>query len=334
MEQARSAPSPLPIARLVYTAVPYGQGYNPSLSGYQVKACSSTLSSDQIEKIGGICMHYGDVVYRGAPQDAVDHELTWRTQTEDAHNYPEEVLQRFPQIIAYTKLDEETYSLVRVTYTGLTYDNRPGNFLALALVVTPSDLRAYHGNPLAAVRAGIFEALFSPADLAAERVDLPPLPIPEYTHPIPGFDQLIAPPYSDRLAELLAAAHNASESTRPVMLNLQDWRLGAALLEQLLYLLPPEVRSRTSLCTYETDRTWQPALHGQRPAGWVAGHRLVVLGSPGTGGVNFRADELASRFAVFDFASAQFSPVEAGRYSQWAAGCSREGKYADMESFL
>ncbi len=328
----------MPVRQFIYTALPIGKGYNPSLSGYQVKACSDFLSTEQREWLSGLCMHYGDTVYRAAPQEAIDLETAWRVKTDDPRLFPADVLEVFPRVISYCQVDADHFALTSVRYTGLTYDNRPGNFLAYSLLFKPDELQNFQNNALLAARNGILD---NPPD--TDQIHLLDLPRLERQANSSGattsINILCESPYSDHLAQLISAIFHTNpdrsvqSSGKPVVLNILNWRQGPMLLEALLSILPSDLRRQTSFCTYESDRNWLPSVRGQRPAGLSAAHQIMILGGRDFKASGLRPDEIQNRFVVFNFANEQFSPIQPDGFALWAANCILQGNSDCLEVF-
>src|SRR5712691_11091231 len=114
------------VEQLIYTDRPRGKGLDPARAGYQIIACSDTLSADARQQLDSISMHYGDAVYGHAPRAAKERETAWRIQAENVSVVPDEVLNEFPVIWSYDRLAGEQLGLTRVRYSGMTHEGRLG----------------------------------------------------------------------------------------------------------------------------------------------------------------------------------------------------------------
>lgn len=318
------------VEQLIYTDQARGKGLDSSKSGYQIKACSDGLSAEARDLLGSICMHYGDVVYRYAPRTAIDQETAWRAQTDNLDVVPEPVLNAFPVIWSYDRLADDLFALTRVCYSGLTHDRRPGNFFAHAFVFASGNLAQHHHNPLTFSRSGMFRSSDSSDDTRLPT--LPDLGIPGAP---PADDKILnQAPYGDRLESLVSALCAATPATRPVVVCLADWCQAAPLAEALLNLLPPAVRCRTTVCTYESDRAWLLPAKTGRPTGQVAAHHLLILHGTDDHALGLRPDEYQSRYAVFNFVGNQFSALgQPSRLAQFAAACLHGERLQRLEKF-
>jgi hypothetical protein len=304
----------MPFEQLIYTDRPRGKGLEPGAAGYQIQACSAGLGPELRNLLGDVCRHYGDAVYRHAPQAAAERETAWRATAESLAEVPAEVLAAFPVVWSYDRLADDLYALTRVRYAGFTYDGRTGNFFAHSLVFTPGDLASCGGNPLALARSGLFLSS-SPGD----GTSLPAVEGPNGTGE--ARREVSWDLYRERLPALVASL--AATSGPPVLLGLAEWSEAVALVEALLELLPPSARSRTTFCTYESDRNWEPP----------AGHHLLVLCPRDGRPLDLRPDEYRSRFAVFNFLEGRFSDAAApGPYARLAAGCAAGGDLRPLQS--
>ncbi len=311
------------VEQLTYTDLPRGKGFNPASSGYQIKASSAGLSAEAREHLGNICMHYGDAVYRYAPLAATERETAWRTQTDSLDVVPDEVLKEYPVVWSYDQLPDNLLALTQVRYSGLTHDRRPGNFFAHALIFPADSLGQYGSNPLSLSRLGSF----LPND-QGDQTELPQLEDLGFPSKLQVDYQILRQdPYSKQLEAMLSALCVGTPSDRPVIICLADWRQATPLVEALLNLLPPAARRRTTVCTYESDRTWLVPVKGIRPTGLAAAHHLLVLcGSEGRG-FNLRPDEYKARYAVFNFVEGQFSDLGKPRpFAVFAARCVTDGQ--------
>lgn len=298
------------VEQFMFTDWPSGKGVDPSATGLQIKACSEGLSTEVRWQLAGICMHHGQafsITY--APRSAKDREQEWLAHTDTREVMPKEVLKEFPVIWSYDRLADNLFALTRVQYLGLTYDGRPGNFFAHALVFDPKDLASYDYNPLALRHS----KLFHPND-PDENTTLPTLSnLGSPTDIKTEYSILRTAPYRDHLTKIVSALCTATPSARPVLLCLTDWCEAASLLEALLGLLPSSARCRTTFCTYESDRTWVVPTKAGRPSGIVAARHLFVLGGADNQAFNLRADEYKSIYAVFNFVENRFSDIEPPR---------------------
>jgi len=307
------------IEQLVYTDRPRGKGVDPNAAGYQIAACSPGLGADVRGVLGSICMHYGDAVYRHAPRTAIDGETAWRTRTDTITAVPAEVLDAFPIVWIYDRINDSLVSLTRVRYSGFTHDGRTGNFFAHALVFDPRDLASHGYSPLALTQSELFLESY-PGD----GTSLPAASDPGDLARGAALPELLAqPPYRERLPALVHALAHAEPSARPVLLCLDDWRKAVPVVDALLGLLPPSGRSQTTFCTYESDHKWLGAAGpGPRPRERLAAHHLVVLCSQDAGTCELRPDEYRSGFRIFNFVQDQFSDVGApGPFATFVASC-------------
>ena len=244
----------MPVEQLIYTDLPRGQGVDPNCGGYQIKACSPNLSDEFRARLDSICRHYGAAVYLAAPRAAREAEQQWRIETASVDEIPEAVLRAFPTIWTYDQLNADTFALTRVGYCGLTHDNRPGNFLAHALILTPEDLSEFKFNPLTLARSGFFRA----QDHGSSTVLSSLTYLGNDTTGTLNGEILGRDPYRQHMPDMLRALCGAMTEQRPLLLGLTDWSEGNLLVESLLNLLPPSARSRTTFTTYESDRQWTP----------------------------------------------------------------------------
>jgi hypothetical protein len=307
----------MPVEQLTFTDCPRGTGVDPTATGLQVKACSAGLSPEVRQQLVAICMHHGQAFSLSyAPPAAIEREQAWLTQTGNRKAMPAEILDAFPIIWSYDWLADDLFALTQVRYIGLTHDGRTGNFFAHALVFAPRDLGPHGHNPLALSRSNLFRS-----HSRDEGTILPTLPdlgasVKDQTH----YDLLRAAPYHDRLADMISALCTATPATRPILLCLSDWRQAAPLVEALLDLLPPSLRRRLTICTYESDRTWVPSTGTGRPAGLAAAHHLLVLCGTSDRPFHLRPDEYQSVYTVFNFVGDQFSEITASsRFAAFAA---------------
>ena len=311
------------VEQLTYTDLPRGMGFNPASSGYQIKASSAGLSAEAREYLSIIYMHYGDAVYRYAPRTATERETAWRTQTNNLDVVPDDVLKEYPIIWSYDRLPENLFALTQVRYSGLTHDRRPGNFFAHTLVFHPDSLDQYDSNPLSFSRLGSFPPADS--DDKAELSQLENLGAPRSLQA--NYQILMQDPFGKHLEAMISALCVATLESRPVIICLADWRQAPPLVETLLNLLPPAARCRTTVCTYESDRSWLVPVKGVRPTGLAAAHHLLVLcGSEGRV-FNLRPDEYQSRYAIFNFVEGQFSNIDKPHpFAAFAAKCVINGE--------
>ncbi len=316
--------SVMPVEQLTFTDRPRGSGFDPAAAGFQVLGCSDGLDGPARELLGSICMHYGDAVYRHAPRAALDKESRWRSSANVDDQVPAEVLSEFPVVWTYARLRDDLYALTRIRYSGITHDNRFGNFFAHTLAFAPEALGPHDHNPLAAARAEPFpsdnggKSLRALTDLGSARgpVDLRPL---------------TAGPVGSALPALVSALCTATTGARPVLIRIADWKQALPLLEALLTLLPPSARCRTTTCTYESDRSWAPAARGARPAGQQGAHQVLVLGGD-TDRSPLRPDEIQTTYSVFNFVSGQLSPVTIRPYGGFAAACVRDNAMPRLQA--
>src|SRR5580658_2942093 len=102
------------IEQLIYTDRPYGKGVDPRRSGYQLAASSAGLGTTVLQHLESICAHYGDAVYRCAPESAIAQEQTWQAQTLQFDAVPLEVLRLFPVAWSYDRIQNSEYALTRI----------------------------------------------------------------------------------------------------------------------------------------------------------------------------------------------------------------------------
>jgi hypothetical protein len=313
------------VEQLIYTDRPHGKGADPTKAGYQVKARSSGLAPEVLRQLENVCLHYGDAVYRCAPQRALDEEMDWRANAQGPAAMPEAVLGRFPVAWSYEQVAENTFALTRVGYIGFTFNReKPGNFFAHSLVFKPEALAGHRFNSLALAQTGLFRT----NDLSDD-TSLPVLAdLGSSTEAGAGCTMLQGEPYRRVLPALLSALMRASPAKRPVLVCLADWHDSMPLVRELLDCLPPSARCRTTFATYESDRRWlMPTPAGARPANLVAAHHLLVLCQRSRQPLDLRADEYQS-FAIFNFVDDKFSDVgPASPYAVFAAGCVATGTF-------
>jgi hypothetical protein len=309
------------IEQFVFTDLPRGKGVDPSAAGYQVAAVTPGLDADARALLGSIALHYGETIYRHAPRAALDRETDWRTKAKSLDRVPREVLDAFPVIWSYDRLRDDLFALTRIGYLGLTHDGRTGNFLAHALVFAPGCLERFSWNPLTLRHCKHFRDVWSAEDLAV------PTELGDGESRGALTSDTAVAPYRDRLAALVGAVSMAAVANRPVMLCGDDWKQAPSLFEAILDLVPPSVRCRTTVCTFEGDRNWLPAGPGGGPTGETAAHQLVFLPATPERPISFRADECQATCAVFNFAAAQFSDLGEPRpYAVFAARCVLDGQ--------
>ena len=313
----------MPVEQLVYTDRARGKGVDPNAAGYQIAACSPGLSAEVRSTLGNICMHYGDAVYRHAPRTAVDRETAWRTTTDTIAAVPPEVLEAFPIVWTYDRVQDDLVSLTRVRYSGFTHDGRTGNFLAHALVFDPRDLVRHGFTPLSLSQSEVFLDSYQ-----GEETSLPAVPdLTAVAEGSEGSGLLALAPYHERLSALVYALGQADPSTRPVVLCVDDWRKALPIVDALLGLLPPGVRARTTFCTYESDHQWLSSTRaGPRPSHRLAAHHLLVLCRQDSRTFDLRPDEYRSGLKIFNFVGEQFSDVGTpGPYATFVASCVSSG---------
>jgi len=306
------------IDQLYFTDCPRGKGLTPSATGYQIKACSAGLTTDDQRLLAGVCMHYGNAVYAHAPRAALDAETAWRKQTVDLNSMPSLVLDEFPIIWSYDHLSNGRCALTRVCYLGITTDKRFGNFFAHTLVFMPESLASNGSNPL---RLGQMQRLFQ----GCSNEDNTALPVlTSFGSTVPDkADYHFLRNNDQHLSNLISALSAASlPNARPVLVCLPDWRSSAGVVEALLNSLPPSARVRTTFCTYETERKKLGPADGSRPSSVVGLHHLIVQCNAEGQTFGLRPDEIQSAFTVFNFVENQFSPVEPpSRYATFASEC-------------
>lgn len=314
----------MPVEQLLFTDWPRGKGVDPAATGFQIKACSAGLNDDTRRQLATICMHHGQAFALSyAPRVAIEREQEWLTRTDSRQRVPDEVLAVFPVIWSYDQLAHDQFALTRVQYTCLTHDGRTGNFLAHALVFVPDELAAHGYNPLAFRESALFSS-----GAAGDDSTLPTLAdLGAPSGEPPRYALLLHEPYRQRLAALISALCTATPSTRPLLICLADWRDSAAFVEALVSLLPPAARCRTTISTYESDRTWLMPGRAGRPSGLAAARHLLVLCGADDRAFGLRPDEYHSVYAVFNFVADRYSELAAPRpFAMFAAECALEGR--------
>ncbi|NLF71436.1 MAG: hypothetical protein GX575_20580 [Candidatus Anammoximicrobium sp.] len=327
----------MPVEQLTFTVVEGGCGFNPeAATGYQIKACSPGLVKDAEarERVANICTHYGQAVYdriSSVVSQAINEENDWcRRQQEPPETLPPEVLKHFPVVWSYDRIRDDLFALIRTCYLGFCPDRKPGNFFAHALVFHPDDLFAFDYNPIVLSRSGCFWSnhvndateLQSLEDLGTAKSASAPI------------NMLRQSPYREHLEAILSALTTASPSERPVVFCLRDWGQVPQIVEELLALLPPATRCRTTFCTYENDRSWVPSVRGQRPEKAVAAHQLLALCGAEDRSWNFYADDYRSKFALFNFVGSRFSELPPPRpFARYAANCVQRERTRELGAY-
>lgn len=306
--------------QLVFADRPRGKGLDKTRAGYQIAACSPGISEAERKRISLLCVHYGAAFQQHAPREALDRQSRWRRErTGKVDAMPAEILELFPEIWCYHRLADDRYALASIRYKGISYDGRLGSFLCHVLVFHPKELAAFDFNPMTLARSGKFRDDFAADQTVLEPLDaLAPKSLGEVDHAPLKEGALRA-----HLPALLSALAEAVARRRPIVLGLEDWRGAKRIAEALLALLPPAFRCRTTLCSYESNRSWVPETGRERVGVATGAHELIVL-CGGTGRpVTLSPRELKSVYSVFNFIGNQFSPPEKkpGPYAAFAAEC-------------
>jgi len=292
--------------QLIFTDVPRGKGRDPALPGYQVKACSSGLTDSEIDALSAIAKHYGGAVRTHATPAALAREDEWRRHTDSLDSMPEEILNEFPEIVEYLRLNDDRYALSRIRYTGFTHDGRPGNFLMHSLAFDPAQLTLAEGNAGSLARSGVRVSVYEADATELERLPDPPS----------GMTRVDMEPLKKCRAQVGALIQAfAGSSRRTVLLYMADWRESAALIESVLETLPPATRWRTTFCTWESQRKWTGS---EQKGGIRVVHHVLALPLPPGGAPDLLPSEY-EHTAVFRFdGKAIDSHVTPGKYAQTA----------------
>lgn len=311
------------IEQLIVTDWPAGKGFDPGATGYQIKACSEGLNTEERARLLRICEHYGQAVYYNAPSGARASENAWDQSRSGREPLPPSVANEFPVIWSYDQLPGDRFSLTRVCYIGWSNDGRLGNFFAHSLAFPDDLLETQNSNPLTLSRSAQFRSSDSGSDTSLPALES----FASASATPPDYRVLLNGRYRERLSAMTSALSVASPSSRPMIIVVSDWREAVALVEALLNLLPPSTRRRTTVCTFETDRNWLPPTStGNRPSDMHAAHHLLVVYGGDSRDVSLRKDEYQTKFLVFNFVANEFSEVVASPYAKFAAACVQEGK--------
>ena len=316
------------VEQLIVTDWPAGKGFDPSATGYQIKACSDGLSTEERARLLRISEHYGQAVYYNAPSEARARENAWDRSRSGREPLPPSVASEFPVIWSYDQLPGDRFALTRVCYIGWSNDGRLGNFFAHSLAFPDDLLETQNSNSLTLSRSALFRSADAGPDTSLPAFES----FASASATPPDYRVLLNGRYRERLSAMISALSIASPSSRPMIIVVSDWREAAALVEALLNLLPPSTRRRTTVCTFETDRNWlPPTSSGNRPSDMNAAHHLLVIYGGDSRDVSLRKDEYQTKFFIFNFVANEFSEVAASPYAKFAAACVQEGKMNRLE---
>lgn len=297
----------MPIDQFIFTDCSKGSGVDPRRHGFQIRAVSPGLDHCAWEALTEICLHYGSVVYTGAPREAKDEETRWRISTTSQDAIPEAILSAFPMIYVYSQLSGDLFALTRVRYRGLTHNGRPGNFFAHALVFLASDLAPHFDSPLDVVRLNLFlNAYDGPADGLPTLANFGHLPSSSAHSPAGDLRA-----YCKYFPEIALALENATGSGRRVIACLPTWRLSVGFVAAVLNSLSLGARCRSTFSTYEIDKGWRAKGRGQTGDLEGVSPALVVLCGDRDEGFGLDNRDYDSRFVVFNFVENKFTSSEA-----------------------
>jgi|GEM_PF-1400416 len=307
--------------QLYFTNCARGKGFDPALSGFQIKACSPGLGEDVRQTLMVVCLHYGDALYRNAPREARDAETRWRRETDSLDRMPQEVLDAFPVVWSYYRLKENLYALTRLNYTGIGPDGRIGNFFAHSLVFDPGKGPDGGINPFSLTRSSFFQP--------NETRDITVLePVRDLSALLPQGDadgKNTLPVFGGRTADVISALLSQGEGNLPVVLCLPRWPEVPSLLEPLFESLPPQLRGRISFCTFENDRNWLPDRKSAQPG--RSAHDLMVHCGEDDKAFKLAPHDYESKYTVFNFVGGRFSETgPAGDFAAFAASCLERGQ--------
>lgn len=315
------------IQQLVVTHRQVGMAVDPKRSGFTVAACSPDLDDKARQALETVCSSLGQTVQGSVPAATAQAlNAWWQAQSDVDARVPEDVLRDCPVLWSYSRLRDELYAMVRVSYLGLTDDRptrRTGNFLAHALVFAPDALAACNYNPMALARcAGLFLTTDDGRQTALPaRDDLP-------TAPAGANGPLVAqPPYAAKLSELAWSLCNGCASGKSLVLCLEDWRRAPALVESILTLLPPGARCRTTFTTFHVGALPAP-VQGQRSTPINLPDLGVCCGRDnisklGMNDLKYRGDD----YVVLNYLDSKYTAVPASvGYAALAAGALRDGR--------
>jgi hypothetical protein len=319
------------IEQLVYTDRSRGKGLDPNAAGYQAAACSAGVTAEIRRVLTPICLHYGDAVYRHAPRTALDRETAWRTtRAASVASMPVEILRAFPEAWSYDQIAEDVFALTRVRYSGFTHDGRTGNFVAHALMFQPDDLAACGHNPLSLARSTLFVD-----QLDGDQTRLPAIAVlPALSSVRGGVPETAHAAPVPHVAALVSALMSC-DTSRPMLLRLNEGMDAAAALEMLLELIPPGARARTTFATFENDWRWMPSMtRSKQTDGGIAAHQLIAVASTDGRDIDVRAGDAQSAGSVFDFVRGTSSTIATPRpYAQFVAQGVTEGAWPRVANY-
>lgn len=275
----------------IYTSCPQGEGLEET-GGFQIKARSTGITETMSKAIVQYTSRYL------SPRDLQRQENEYYGRGEDL---PSEFLARFPVGIIYHQITDDLFGLTRTHYMGKDHTNRAGNYWAHTLVFEPEVLEACGYNPVSLTRSRIYD--FRPAanETALDPVlDLGPYIDSGCQPPQNWMQKIAASPVIDSYDDVLAAFVSELPQQTPVVLCFPNQADAISYIEQLLMLLPPDTRSRTTFSTYEPD----PQAHVQGNSSRL---QIMVTIPPTNGGMfEFRQMEM-NRFLVWDFTEKRMS---------------------------
>lgn len=292
------------IEQLFFTDWPAGKGVEPSASGLQIKACSKGINEDQRWNLKRLCDQHGKAFSSThIPNSVYEMEQDWKAKTDDLNDVPQHILDAFPVVWSYDRLEHDRFVLMRVGYTCLTNDGRTGNYFVHAIILSPEDLAFCNYNPLELADSNIFLSNDTSEKTVLESLEKLEKENPNQPH---HFSRIMDAPYGNRSLEITTALCVKHLRERPVLICLKDWRHALLLTKDILYLLPPSIRCRTPFCTYETDRDWKLV---NRQGATVSRRRICTIYAENPSSLRLRPDEYQSKYIVFNFLDNQFSEI-------------------------
>src|ERR1035438_5813692 len=138
------------IEQLIVTDCPAGKGVDPSGTGYQIKACSPTLTAEQRFRLFRIAEHYGQALGTRRTAEGRAKQDAWDAQRTGRDPVPQDLINEYPVIWSYDRLTEDRLAMTSIRFAGWALDGRWGNFHAHSFVFAPADLGVAHrSNPMA-----------------------------------------------------------------------------------------------------------------------------------------------------------------------------------------
>lgn len=319
------------IKQFLFTHCASGAGYDPEKSsGYQIKAMSGEVGSLAI--LAEWSAQLGQTVYSYSPESARKREGGWQSTTESvADGVPREILDLFPVIWTYRRLEGGSYTLMRTSYIGLTRDRRsaPGNFLVNALVFSPGRLAPSFGNPLGLLGSDHYQV---------DPDSISPGPLPAFDDFGAGVSNecdisiLREPPYDSILPSLVSAA--IESRNRPLLICIGDSRRATELLGALLQALPPRMRRETTFTSHTHDACW-PGTNPTEADPLREPNQITVIGDVGPDSRGLQPGEARIKhLRVFNFVSGLCSdPNEVSALGEFSARCIGSGGMEELERF-